>query len=158
MARSSIRKKSLAPEILERFNQIASQLGKTAAILEVFGMLDVLCFEHCTNYDQYFNELKSMVSSSGSPDSKVEEFRSKVVQLAEKGITKLTRVQSMNQMTVFVHLSTGVCLFKAEFGLQNFTVAAQYFNSAVRMGWTPGYYYLGCCTKMDFVWKDVTLL
>ena len=53
----------------------------------------------------------------------------------------------MNQMAGFVHLPTRVCLYKAEFGVQNFTVAAQCFNSAVRMGWTQGYYYLGMLYK-----------
>ena len=46
-------------------------------------------------------------------------------------------------MKSFVHLSVGVCLFAAEFGLQNFEAAARNFHSALEKGWTGAYYYLG---------------
>ncbi len=69
------------------------------------------------------------------------------VQQAVKEITKRFKRHIMDQKIGLFHLSTGVCLCKAEFGVQNLKVAAQHFNSAVRMGWTQGHYYLGVLLK-----------
>ncbi len=67
----------------------------------------------------------------------------KIVQQTVKEIPKRTERYNMDQMAGFVHLSAGVCLYKAEFGVHIFEAAAQHFNSAVKMGWTQGYYYPG---------------
>ncbi len=133
--RSYVRKVLLAPEILEKLNEIASRLAKKDDTLKLVGMIGALNVEHRSNCAHIFNELKSMGSSSTSPEGKLEEYcQMKVVEQAVRGITQQTKGYSINQMTGFVHLSIGVCLYKAEFGLQNFEVAAQHFNSAVKMG------------------------
>ena len=89
-----------------------------------------------------------MGSSLSSPEGKLEEFcRMKVVLKVMKEITKQTKRYSMNQMAGLLNLSTGVCLYKAEFGVQNYKLVARCFDSVVRMGWTQGYYYLGMLYK-----------
>ncbi len=146
--RSYVRKILLAPEILEKLNDITSRLAKKDDTLKLLGMIGAFNAEHRSNCAQIFNKLKSMGSSASSPEGKLEEFcQMKVVVRAVKEITKQTKGYSMNQMTGFIHLSTGVCLYKAEFRVQNYEVAAQHFNSAVRMGWSQGYYYLGMLYK-----------
>ncbi len=56
----------------------------------------------------------------------------------------------MSQSMGLFHLSAGVCLYKAEFEVQNFEIAAQHFNCAIRMGWMQGHYFLGMLYKSGF--------
>ena len=127
--KSNTRKILPVPKNLDKLNEIASRLAKKDDMLKMLGMIGVLKVEHHANWAQIFKVLKSMGASSCSTKSRLEGFcETKVIQQAVKEITNRIERCSTDQMTELFNLSTGVCLYKAEFGVQNFEVAAQYFN------------------------------
>ena len=141
--RSHVRKLLLAPVILEQLNQIGNRLAKKEDTLKLVGMVGALNVEHRSNIAHICRELKSRPSCSSSLTTRLEEVcQMKVVESALFDVSEQTKVCSADQMTGFVHLSAGVCLYKTEFGLKNFQLAAQYFHSALKTGWMEAYYYL----------------
>ncbi len=70
------------------------------------------------------------------------EGLAKLLLTSESKKDRLLNIHRKDRMTGFVHLPLGVCLYMAEFGVQNFEAPARYFNSEVRIRWTQGCYYL----------------
>jgi len=138
----------LAPEILQQLNHIGVRLAKEDETLKLMGMVGGLNAEHRSNIAHACHELKSRNLCSSSSTARIEKVcQVTVVQRAVYEIRQQTKVYNTSLLTGFVHLSTGVCLYKAEFVLQNFEAAAQHFRSALRTGWVEAYYYLGVLYK-----------
>ncbi len=129
---SSCTRKLLAPVVLEQLNKVGNLLATTNGTLKLVQVVGALNIEHGSATARMFYELKTSLSCLSSPAVTLKTAcQMKAVQCAVYNIAREPKVCSAHQVTGFVHLSLGVCLLEAEFGLQNFKVAAQIFHSAI---------------------------
>ena len=133
--------------LFAKLQDIDAGLAAKDEVLKILALMCTVNVEIRPNHDEVVSMLRELHKTSPNfelLDNRISELcQMKMVDDSMRQITVRRKGYRIDQMTGYVHLSTGENLYYCKHGVTDFSAAAQHFHAAANLGWSQAYYYLG---------------